>query len=143
MKPSPLSQLSIESQQEFGALLLLDQLMRYDLLEIEKDNLTETVSLLEKEVAELKKGFFHSDEQDQELSFEKDELREAKEALSQVEKEMKEKDHCRLNLALAETDDEGLEPLLKFMEERGTLTVSDDNFYQPTKKRPGSISAFG
>jgi FtsZ-binding cell division protein ZapB len=134
MKSSPLSQLSMESQQEFGALLLLDQLMRYDLLEVEKDNLTETVSLLEKEVAELKKGFFHSDEQDQELSFEKDELREAKEALSQVEKEMKENDHCRLNLALAETDDEGLEPLLKFMEERGTLTVSDDNFYQPTKK---------
>ena len=108
--------------------------MRYDLLEIEKDNLTETVRLLEKEVAELKKGFFHSDEQDQELSFEKDELREAKEALSQVEKEMEENDHYRLNLALAETDDGGLEPLLKFMEERGTLTVSDDNFYQPTKK---------
>jgi len=134
MKSSPLSQLSMESQQEFGALLLLDQLMRYDLLEVEKDNLTETVSLLEKEVAELKKGFFHSDEQDQELNFEKDELREAKEALSQVEKEMEENNHCRLNLALAETDDEDLEPLLKFMEERGTLTVSDDNFYQPTKK---------
>ena len=42
--------------------------------------------------------------------------------------------YVRLNLALAETDDEGLEPLLKFMEERGTLTVSDDNYYQPTKK---------
>ena len=92
--------------------------------------LAETISLLEKEVAELKKGFFHSDEQDQELSFEKDELREAKEALSQVVKEMKENEHCRLNLALAETDDEGLEPLLKFMEDRGTLTVNDDNFYQ-------------
>ena len=89
MKSSPLGQLSRDSQQEFGALLLLDQLMRYDLLEIEKDNLTETVRLLEKEVAELEKGFFHSDEQDQELSFEKDELSEAKEALSQVEKEMK------------------------------------------------------
>ena len=47
MKSSPLSQMSMESQQEFGALLLLDQLMRYDLLEVEKDNLTETVSLLE------------------------------------------------------------------------------------------------
>ena len=58
MKSSPLSQLSRDSQQEYGALLLLDQLMRYDLLEVEKDNLTETVSLLEKEVAELKKGFF-------------------------------------------------------------------------------------
>ena len=134
MKSSPLSQLSVDSQQEFGALLLLDQLMRYDLLQDEKNDLEETITLLEKEVAELKKGFFHSDEQDQELSFEKDELREAKEALSQVKKEMEENDHCRLNFALVDTDDEGLEPLLKFMEERGTLTISDDNFYQPTKK---------
>jgi len=134
MKSSSLSPLNRDSLQEFGALLLLDQLMRYDLLKDEKISLEKTISLLEEEVAELKKGFFHSDEQDQELSFEKDELREAKEALSQVEKEMVRNNHCRLNLALAETDDDGLESLLKFMEETGSLTVGDDNFYQPTKK---------
>ena len=134
MESSHLSPLSQESRQEFGALLLLDQLMCYELLLYEKKDLDEIVSQLEKKVAELKKGFFHSEEQDQDLSFEKNELSEAKEALSQVEKEMAENEHCRLHLALAETDDEGLKPLLSFMEERGTLTVSDDNYYQPTKK---------
>ena len=134
MESSHLSPLSQESRQEFGALLLLDQLMCYELLLHEKKNLDKIVSQLEKKVAELEKGFFHSEEQDQDLSFEKNELSEAKEALSQVEKEMAENEHCRLHLALAETDDEGLKPLLRFMEERGTLTVSDDNYYQPTKK---------
>ena len=134
MEYSHLSPLTQESRQGFGALLLLDQLMRYELLQYEKEDLDEIVSQLEKKVADLGKGFFRSDEQDQVLSFEKDELSEAKEALSQVEKEMVENEHCRLNLALAETDDEGLEPLLRFMEERGTLTIGDDNYYQPTKK---------
>ena len=134
MKSPHLSKLNTESRQEYGALLLLDQLMRYELPRQKKDNLQETVAQLEAEVAELKKGFFHSDEQDQELNFEKDELSEAREALSEVEKEMEENEHCRLNLALIETDDEGLEPLLKFMEEGGTLTVSEENFYLPTTK---------
>ncbi len=134
MKSPHLSKLNTESRQEYGALLLLDQLMRYELPRQERDNLQETVAQLEEEVAELKKGFFHSDEQDQELNYEKDELSEAREALSEVEKEMEENEHCRLNLALIETDDEGLEPLLKFMEERGTLTVSEGNFYLPTAK---------
>ena len=134
MESSHLSPLSQETRQEFGALLLLDQLMCYERLMREKDDLDKIVSQLEKKVAELEKGFFHSEEQAQDLSFEKNELSEAKEALSQVEKEMSENEHCRLHLALAETDDEGLKPFLKFMEERGTLTVSDDNYYQPTKK---------
>jgi hypothetical protein len=134
MKSSHLTKLDTESLQEYGALLLLDQLMRYELPRQEKDNLQETVVQLEEEVAELKKGFFHSDEQDQELNYEKDELSEAREALAEVEKEMVENEHCRLNLALIETDDQGLEPLLQFMEERGTLTVSEENYYLPTAK---------
>ena len=134
MKSPHLSKLNTESRQEYGALLLLDQLMRYELPRQERDNLRVTVAQLEEKVAELKKGFFHSDEQDQELNYEKDELSEAREALSEVEKEMEENEHCRLNLALIETDDEGLEPLLKFMEERGTLTVSEENYYLPTIK---------
>ena len=134
MKSNSLNLLSKESRQEFGALLLLDQLMRYELPRQEKEDLQVTVAKLEDEVTELKKGFFHSDEQDQELNFEKDELDEAQEALDQVEKELTENEHCRLNLALIETDDQGLETLLKFMEDRGTLTVSEDNFYQPTSK---------
>ena len=134
MKSPHLTKLDTESRQEYGALLLLDQLMRYELPRQEKDNLQETVVQLEEEVAELKKGFFHSDEQDQELNYEKDELSEARDALAEVEKEMVENEHCRLNLALIETDDQGLEPLLKFMEERGTLTVSEENYYLPTPK---------
>jgi hypothetical protein len=134
MKSPNLTKLNTESRQEYGALLLLDQLMRYELPKQEKDNLQETVLKLEEEVAELKKGFFHSEEQDQELNYEKDELSEAREALAEIEKEMVENEHCRLNLALIETDDQGLEPLLKFMEERGTLTVSEENYYLPTAK---------
>ena len=120
--------------QEFGALILLDQLMRYDLLRREMEDLQETIVKLEEVVANLKKGFFHSEEHDQELKIEEDELSEAKEAFSQVEKEMLDNEKFRINVALIEKDEEGLEPLLKFLEERNVLMVGDDNFYQPTKK---------
>ena len=129
-----MSTMSKEVVKEFGALLLLDHLMRYELLQVEKVELEDIIDQLEIGVAELKKGFFRSDEQEQELSYEKEELREAKNALSEVEKEMEENRHCRLNIALAETDDEGLESLLNFMESRGTLTVEEDNFYKATDK---------
>ena len=134
MKSPQMSTLSKEAVQEFGALLLLDHLMRYELLQIEKVELEDIIDQLENGVAELKKGFFRSDEQEQELSYEKEELREAKKALSEVEQEMEENSHCRLNIALAETDDEGLESLLNFMESRGTLTVEEDNYYKATDK---------
>jgi len=134
MNSPHLTKLNTASRQEYGALLLLDQLMRYEMPRQEKDDLQKTVAQMEGEVAELKKGFFHSDEHDQELNYEKEELSEVREALSEVENEMEENEHCRLNLALIETDDQGLEPLLKFMEERGTLTVSEDNYYLPTAK---------
>jgi len=129
-----MSTLSKEALQEFGALLLLDHLMRYELLQVEKVELEDIIDQLENGVAELKKGFFRSDEQEQELSYIKEELREAKKALSEVEQEMEENRHCRLNIALAETDDEGLESLLNFMESRGTLTVEEDNYYKATDK---------
>ena len=134
MKSPQMSTLSKEVVQEFGALLLLDHLMRYELLQVEKVEMEEIIDQLEISVAELKKGFFRSDEQEQELSYEKEELREAKKALSEVEQEMEENRHCRLNIALAETDDEGLESLLNFMESRGTLTVEEDNYYKATDK---------
>ena len=70
------------------------------------------IDQFENGVAELKKGFFRSDEQEQELSYEKKELREAKKALSEVEQEMEENRHCRINIALAETDDEGASVVL-------------------------------
>ena len=84
MKSSQVSTLSKEVEQEFGALLLLDHLMRYELLQSEKVELEDIIDQLEIVVAELKKGFFRSDEQEQELSYEKEELREAKNALSEV-----------------------------------------------------------
>ena len=125
---------SKEAIQEFGALLVLDHLMRYELLQVEKVELEDIIDQLENDVAELKKGFFRSDEQEQELSYEKEELREAKKALSEVEQEMEKNRHCRINIALAETDDEGLESLLNFMESRGTLTIEDDNYFKATDK---------
>ena len=134
MKSPQMSTLSNEVVQEFGALLLLDHLMRYELLQVEKVELEGIIDQLEIGVAELKKGFFRSDEQEHELSYEKEELREAKKALTEVEQEMEENRHCRLNIALAETDDEGLESLLNFMESRGTLTVEEDNYYKATDK---------
>ena len=134
MKSPQMSTFSKEIVKEFGALLLLDHLMRYELLQVEKVELEDIIDQLENGVAELKKGFFRSDEQEQELSYEKEELREAKKALSEVEQEMEENRHCRLNIALAETDDEGLESLLNFMESRGTLTVEEDNYYKATDK---------
>ena len=134
MKSPQMSTLSKEVVQEFGALLLLDHLMRYELLQVEKIELENIIDQLENGVAELKKGFFRSDEQEQELSHEKEELREAKKALSEVEQEMEENRHCRLNIALAETDDEGLESLLNFMESLGTLTVEEDNYFKATDK---------
>jgi len=126
--------LNDESRKEFGVLLLLDHLMRYDLLLNEKNDVQITIDKLEEIVSELKKGFFHSEEQDQEINFQKEELREAKDALSQIEKEMEENEKFRINIALVEKDEEVIEPLLKFMEERSILTVGEDNFYQPTKK---------
>ena len=84
MKSPQMSTLSKEVVQEFGALLLLDHLMRYELLQAEKVELEDIIDQLEIGVAELKKGFFRSDEQEQELSYEKEELREAKNALSEV-----------------------------------------------------------
>jgi hypothetical protein len=60
MKSPHLSKLNTESRQEYGALLLLDQLMRYELPRQERDKLRVTVAQLEEKVAELKKGFFHS-----------------------------------------------------------------------------------
>ena len=134
MKSPQMSTMSKEVEKEFGALLLLDHLMRYELLQVEKVELEDIIDQLENGVAELKKGFFRSDEQEQELSYEKEELREVKKALSEVEKEMEENRHCRINIALAETDDEGLESLLNFMESRGTLTVEEDNYYKATDK---------
>ena len=134
MKSPQMNTLSKEAVQEFGALLLLDHLMRYELLQIEKVELEDIIDQLENGVAELKKGFFRSDEQEQELSYEKEELREAKKALSDVEQEMEENRHCRMNIALVETDDEGLESLLNFMEGRGTLIVEEDNYYKATDK---------
>ena len=134
MKSPQMSTLSNEVVQEFGALLLLDHLMRYELLQVEKVELEDIIDQLEIGVAELKKGFFRSDDQEQELSYKKEELREAIKTLSEVEQEIEENRHCRLNIALAETDDEGLESLLNFMESRGTLTVEEDNYYKATDK---------
>ena len=134
MKSPKIRTLSKEVVQEFGALLLLDHLMRYELLQVEKVELEDIIDQLENGVGELKKSFFRTDDEEHELSYAKEELREAIKALSEVEQEMEENRHCRLNIALAETDDEGLESLLNFMESRGTLTVEEDNFYKATDK---------
>ena len=126
--------LNDQSRKEFGVLLLLDHLMRYELLQIERNNLEEEIFKIEGIVAELKKGFFHSEEQEEELDFQKEDLSQAREALIQIEKELKENEKFRLNIALVEKDQEKLEPILKFMEERRILTVGEDNFYRISEK---------
>ena len=70
MKSPQVITFSKEIIQEFGALLLLDHLMRYELLQVEKLELEDIIDQLEIGVTELKKGFFRSDEQEQELSYE-------------------------------------------------------------------------
>ena len=126
--------LNDEIRKEFGALLLLDQLMRYDLLLEESEELKVTIFELEDTVSELNKGFFRSEEQEQELNFQKDELKEAQDGLSQIKKEMGENEKFRINIALLEKNEEGLEYLLNFMEEQNVLTVGEDNYYWPTQK---------
>ena len=126
--------LNNQSRKEFGILLLLDHFMRYDLLIIERINLEEEILKLKGIVEELNKGFFRSEEQEEELNFQKLELRQAQDALSKIEKEMSENEKFRVNIALVEKDQEKLEPLLKFMEERRILTVGDDNYYRTSEK---------
>ncbi len=126
--------LNNQSRKEFGILLLLDHFMRYDLLIIERINLEEEILKLKGIVEELNKGFFRSEEQEEELNFQKLELRQAQDALSKIEKEMSENEKFRVNIALVEKDQEKLESLLKFMEERKILTVGDDNYYRTTEK---------
>ena len=58
MKSPQMSSLSMEAVQEFGALLLLDHLMRYELLQVEKVELEDIIDQLENGVAELKKASF-------------------------------------------------------------------------------------
>ena len=74
MKSSQIKVLSKETIKEFGALLLLDHLMRYELLVVEKVELDEIIVQFENDVKDLKKGFFRTDEQEQELTFIKEEL---------------------------------------------------------------------
>ncbi len=126
--------LNDQSRKEFGLLLLLDHLMRYDLLQIERSNIEEEIFKIEGIVEELKKGFFHSEEQEGELNFQKKELGQARDALTQIVKEMDENEKFRINIALVEKDQEKLEPILKFMEERSILTVGVDNYYKISKK---------
>ena len=68
MKSPQMSTFSKEIVHEFGALLLLDHLMRYELLQVEKLELEDIIDQLEIGVTDLKKIFFRSDEQEQELS---------------------------------------------------------------------------
>ena len=84
MKFPQIGGLSKESSKEFGALLLLDHLMQFELLQIEKIELVNIIDQLENGVTELKKGFFRSDEQEQKLTYEKEELREAKNAFTRL-----------------------------------------------------------
>ena len=51
MKSPQISTLNNEVVQEFGALLLLDHLMRYELLQVEKVELEDIIDQLENGVA--------------------------------------------------------------------------------------------
>ena len=61
MKSSQITRMSKETVMEFSALLLLDHLMQYELLKIEKLELEDIIDQLENSLSKLKKGFFRSD----------------------------------------------------------------------------------
>ena len=90
MKSEHFSKLNRASRHEYGSLLILDHLMRHETPKKEKNNLHKTILQLEEQAAELDKGFFHTDQQEQELNFVNNELCEAKEAMEEIEKEVEE-----------------------------------------------------
>ncbi len=126
--------LSEDLKSEFGSLLLLDRLMRFDNLRREREELEKTLATLEADLKERKKGFFHSDEEEYAIETLKEDLRQARQALNEVEEEQKQQEGNRLNVALAERDESGLEPLVKEMERRGWLEIGEDNFFKVTEK---------
>lgn len=134
MSEQTLAPLSEELKQEFGCLLLLDRMMQYESLARELESLQTTVTDLEAELKQRKKGFFHSDEEDMAIEETKADLNEARQAVQQVESEIKEQETHRLHISLSEQSESGLEPLVQQMEQRGWLEMGDDNYYHPTDK---------
>jgi len=122
------------SRIELRMLLLLEWMMGYDQLHLEKKNLENTLRELEEQVTSLKKGFFKSAEEEDALHDAKNDLHEVERARDAVDREMDEVRSRRFHLSLATNDEEQLEPTLKEMEKRGWVEVGEDDFYISTEK---------
>ena len=122
------------SRQELRMLLLLDWMMSYDQLNLEKKNLGTILNELEEQVSSLKKGFFKTAEEEDALHDAKNDLHEAQRAQDAVEREMEEVQSRRFHLSLATKDEDQLEPTLSNMEKRGWIEVGEDDFFICTSK---------
>ncbi len=134
MNESAIPALSDALKLEFGSLLLLDRLMSYESLRREREELEKTIATMEADLKDRKKGFFHSDEEEYAIETLKEDLRQARQALTEVESEQEQQAGNRLHVALAERDESGLEPLVKEMEHRGWLEIGEDDYFKVTEK---------
>ncbi|SVC37955.1 uncharacterized protein METZ01_LOCUS290809, partial [marine metagenome] len=74
------------SRIELRMLLLLEWMMGYDKLHVEKKNLENTLRELEEQLTSLKKGFFKSAEEEDALHDAKNDLHEAERARDAVDR---------------------------------------------------------
>ncbi len=119
---------------EYGMLVLLDWMMRYDRLQAEKKVLEKTLHELEERIKSLKRGFFRSAEEEDELQVVKNEYREFEQNLQSLRQEMEKVESNRIHLALSGKDEAALETLLKEMEEQGWVRLGEDDFFQTAEK---------
>ena len=127
--PNQRPSLDEASRVELRMLLLLDWMMAFDQLHVEKQDLEKTLVELQAQVDSLKKGFFKSVEEEDALHDAKNDLKEAERARDAVEREMEEVNSRRFHLSLASKDEDQLEPTLKEMEKQGWIEVGEDDYY--------------
>lgn len=119
---------------EYGMLVLLDWMMRYDRLHAEKTAHEKSLRELEERVKSLKRGFFRSAEEEDALSDAKKECGEIEQFLVSLQHEMKMAETHRFHLTLSGKDEAALEPLLREMEQQGWLKLGDDDYFHVTVK---------
>ena len=115
-------------------LLLLDWMMRFDSLYVEKKEIEETIREKEEQVALLKKGFFRSSEEEDALHDAKNALHDTQRVLNSVDRGMDKVKSRRFHLSLSTKDEDQLEPILREMERRAWVKVGEDDYYITSEK---------
>ena len=120
-------------RKEFGSNLLLDWMIQFDKLAEEKISIGKKIENYKNKIKNLKKSFFLSEQDEQNLYELKSDLLELERADDSICDEMKDVEKRRLHISLSSKDEEKLEPLLKHMEKKSWIAVGDDNYYKITK----------